>query len=70
MLSFNQLLSAAGLDPAQVRLVRHRDPREQRAVFEAAMNADRRFDEYQESQGTEQVIAQFPSRDVPGGVRR
>ena len=59
MLTFNQLLNAAGLDPADVRLVRHRDPRAQRAVFEAAMNADQRFDEYQESQGAELVITQF-----------
>ena len=50
MLTFNQLLNAAGLDLAAVRLVRHRDPRVQRAVFEAAMNADPRFDEYHENQ--------------------
>jgi hypothetical protein len=38
MLTFNDLLHTANLDPAVVRLVRHRDPqiRVQRAAFEAA----------------------------------
>lgn len=59
--TFNQLLQLAGLDLELVRLVRHRDPNYQRAVFEAAMRGDQSFDEYQAHQGTEQVIAQFRS---------
>jgi hypothetical protein len=59
MLTFNDLLQTVNLDPSLVRLVRHRDPRVQRAVFEAAIKGDPAFDEYQEHQGTEQVIAQF-----------
>ena len=59
MFTFNQVLRHGGFDPALVRLVRHRDPTVQRAVFEAAMRGDPGFDEYQEHQGTEQVIAQF-----------
>lgn len=59
MITFNQLLRYAGLDLELVRLVRHRDPTVQRAVFEAALRADPSFDEYQAHQGTEQVIAQF-----------
>jgi len=59
MITFNQLLRIAGLDPDLVRLVRHRDPNVQRAVFDAAIKGEPSFDEYQEHQGTEQVIAQF-----------
>lgn len=59
MLTFNDLLRAVNLDPVTVRLVRHRDPSVQRAVFEAAIRGDQAFDEYQEYQGTDQVIAQF-----------
>lgn len=59
--TFNQLLQRAGLDLELVRLVRHRDPHYQRAVFEAAMRGDPGFDEYQAHQGTDQVIAQFRS---------
>jgi hypothetical protein len=35
MLTFNQLLRASDVDPDDVRLVRHRDPNVQRAVFDA-----------------------------------
>jgi hypothetical protein len=59
VLTFNDLLRAVNLDPVTVRLVRHRDPNVQRAVFEAAIRGDQAFDEYQEHQGTDQVIAQF-----------
>lgn len=59
MLTFNDLLRTVNLDPAVVRLVRHRDPNVQRAVFEAAIKGDPAFGEYQEHQGTDQVIAQF-----------
>jgi hypothetical protein len=59
VLTFNDLLVSANLEPSTVRLVRHRDPNVQRAVFEAAVKGDPAFDEYQEHQGTDQVIAQF-----------
>ena len=59
MFTFNEMLRRAGIEPAQVRLVRHRDPNVQPAVFAAAMRGDPSFDEYQEHQGTDQVIAQF-----------
>lgn len=61
MLTFNQLLQVGGLDPALVRLVRHRDPdrEKHRLVAKAAFNRDPRFDEYQEVQGTEQVFEAF-----------
>jgi hypothetical protein len=36
-LTFNLLLSAVGIDPAEVRLVRHRDPNHQREVFDVAL---------------------------------
>src|SRR5690349_17959209 len=61
MLTFNQLLRAAGLDPATVRLVRHRDtkPKVHAALYRAALSLDPRFEQYQERQGTPQVIDQF-----------
>lgn len=59
MLTFNHLLHAVDLNPTVVRLVRHRDPKVQWAVFDAAMQGDPAFDEYQEHQGTDQVIVQF-----------
>lgn len=61
MLTFNQLLQVGDLDPRMVRLVRHRDakPKIQRALYDAAVTLDRRFAQYQERQGTPQVIEQF-----------
>ncbi len=59
MLTFNDLLRTVDLNPSLVRLARHRDPNVPRAVFEAGIKGDSAFDEYQEHQGTEQVIAQF-----------
>lgn len=61
MLTFNQLLDVAGLKPATVRLLRHKEskPRTHRALYEAALALDPRFAQYQERQGTPQVIAQF-----------
>lgn len=60
MLTFNQFLRVAGLDPAHVRLVRHKPAREHhRAIFDAAMKSDPRFRAYQEMQGKAQIIAQF-----------
>lgn len=59
MLSFNDLLRIVNLEPGVVRLVRHSERNVQRSVFEAAINSEPAFDEYQEHQGTEQVIAQF-----------
>jgi hypothetical protein len=46
MLTFNQLLRAGGLDPAKVRIMRHKPkPDVHRAVFDAAMRADDAFRE-------------------------
>lgn len=58
-LTFNVLLQAAGLDPAAVRLVRHRDPRHEREVYDAALAEDPSFERYQETQGNPKVIQQF-----------
>jgi len=61
MLTFNQLLRAGDLEPETVRLLRHRDstPRIHRALYASAMTLDPRFEQYQERQGTPQVIEQF-----------
>lgn len=61
MLTFNQLLQRGGLDPRDVRLVRHRDPdrAKHRFLAKAAIDRDPRFHKYQEFQGTEQVIEAF-----------
>jgi hypothetical protein len=61
MLRFNQLLGAGDIDPKGVRLLRHRDSNAtvQRALYDAAVNLDQRFAQYQERQGTPQVIEQF-----------
>jgi len=61
MLTFNQLLRAGALEPETVRLLRHRDstPRVHRALYDAAMMLDPKFEQYQEQQGTSQVIEQF-----------
>jgi hypothetical protein len=68
VLTFNQLLQRGGLDPANVRLVRHKPGHDHhRAVFDAAMKRDPRFREYQERQGTEQVITQFRAAEQLAG---
>jgi hypothetical protein len=61
MLTFNQLLRVGSLTPETVRLLRHRDtkPRIHRALYDAAMKLDPRFAQYQERQGTPQVIEHF-----------
>jgi hypothetical protein len=60
MLTFNQLLLTGGLDPANVRLVRHKPKHDHhRTLFDAAMKNDPLFREYQEIQGKAPVIAQF-----------
>jgi len=63
VLTFNQLLYRGGLDPENVRLVRHRDPHghKHRLVYQAAVNGDARFSEYQEVQSTPQVQDAFRS---------
>jgi hypothetical protein len=63
MLTFNQLLRVGHLEPETVRLLRHRDstPRIHRALYDAAMTLDPKFAQYQERQGTQQVIEQFRS---------
>lgn len=59
MLTFNQLLQTGSLDPANVRLVRHKPKHHHRAIFDAAMRSDQAFREYQETQGSAQVVSQF-----------
>jgi len=61
MLAFNQLLAAGHIDPAGVRLVRHRDPdrSRHRRIFDAARAGDVRFQEYQEVQNSSQTVAAF-----------
>jgi hypothetical protein len=75
MLGFNSLLTTAGLDPAKVRLVRHRHGREyQRLVYQDAIRQDPRFEQYQSGQCNPTVIDQMSSAAVvaafvvdPGG---
>ncbi|MBZ0150814.1 MAG: GIY-YIG nuclease family protein [Planctomycetes bacterium] len=59
VMTFNALLRGAGIDPAGVLLLRHRDPRVQRQVYETAIHADARFDDYQRHQIAPRVIASF-----------
>lgn len=59
VLTFNTLLRAAGIDPARVLLIRHRDPKVQRHVYEAAIHGDPAFDDYQRRQGSPRVVASF-----------
>lgn len=63
MLTFNQLLALGGLEPKDVRLLRHRDPNPgtQRQIVETAIARNEQFDRYQEEQVTEQVIKAFRS---------
>lgn len=63
MLTFNQLLRTADLDPAAVRLARHNGstPAQRRQMRDAAYGLDVAFQRYQERQGKEQVIQQFRS---------
>ena len=64
MLGFNSLLTAAGLDPAKVRLVRHRHGREyQRLVYQDAIRQNPRFEQYQSGQQNPTVIDQMCSAD-------
>ena len=65
MLRFNALLTAAGLDPAAVRLIRHRHERKyQRSVFQDAISRNPRFGEYQAGQDNLTVIEQMSSAKV------
>jgi len=61
VLTLNQLLRSGDLDPKTVRLVRHRDstPKIHRQLYDAGVTLDPRFEQYQERQGTLQVIEQF-----------
>lgn len=64
MLKFNILLVAAGLDPAVVRLVRHRDPKYNRAIYEDAIRRRPRFEQYQSGQGNPRVVSQLQAAQV------
>lgn len=57
MLTFNALLNAVGLDPADVRLVRHKHSKHQAAVYKAAVELDERFETYQRGQSNPKVAA-------------
>lgn len=60
MLRFNTILESEGVDPAGVRLVRHRHgPVYQRAVYLDAIRGEPRFEIYQASQANPRVIAQM-----------
>lgn len=64
MLRFNALLLAAGFDPANVRLVRHRDPTHNRIIYDDALGRHPRFEQYQSGQGNPRVIALLRSAEV------
>lgn len=51
MFSFSSLLSAEGVDPSQVKLVRHQDSRHLRTPFELWRAKDGSFETYQRIQG-------------------
>lgn len=69
MLTFNHFLGIAKLDPSETRLVRHRDSRFQRQVYDAAPKGDQSFERYQETQGNPKVIQQFrTARYIAGFV--
>ncbi len=61
MLTFNELLRVANIDPRTVRLLRHRDskPKIHGALYAAAVDLDPRFAQYQDRQGSPQVVQQF-----------
>jgi hypothetical protein len=62
MLTFGTLLNSAGLDPATVRLVRHRHAsRYQRTVYLDAIHRHPRFEQYQAGQGNPRVISMMCS---------
>lgn len=64
MLRFNNLLASADIDPASVRLVRHRDPIYNRAIYEDAVRRRPRFEQYQAGQGSPRVVALFKAAQV------
>jgi hypothetical protein len=64
MLKFNALLAAADIDPARVRLVRHRDPRYNRAIYDDAIRRHPRFEQYQSGQGNPRVVSLVQSAEV------
>jgi hypothetical protein len=65
VLGFNSLLTAVGLDPAKVRLVRHRHGREyQRLVYQDAIRQDPKFEQYQSGQCNPTVIEQMCSANA------
>lgn len=60
MLTFNTLLRAAKLNPAEIRLVRHcKHGRERQRLFLDAIARDSRFETFQSVQSKEIVITQF-----------
>jgi hypothetical protein len=65
MLTFNALLASVGLDPATVRLIRHKHRREyQRLVYQDAIRAEPRFEQYQAGQCNARVIELIKSAAI------
>ena len=64
MLRFNTLLVAAQIDPTGVRLVRHRDPIYNRAIYEDAIRRHPRFEQYQSGQENPRVVSLMQSAKV------
>jgi len=69
MLTFNQLLRTAQIEPATVRIARHvgSTPAQQRQMRDAAFGLDVAFQRYQERQGKPQIINQFRSAKYLAG---
>jgi hypothetical protein len=60
MLGFNSLLAAVGLDPSEVRLLRHRHwPEYRRLMYQDAIHRDPRFERFQSGQVNPRVIDQI-----------
>lgn len=64
MLRFNTLLTAVGIDSTAVRLVRHRDPTYNRAIYDDAIRRHPRFEQYQSGQGNPRIVSLIKSAEV------
>ncbi|MBI1381728.1 MAG: GIY-YIG nuclease family protein [Planctomycetaceae bacterium] len=64
MLTFNALLAAVNIEPEVVRLVRHRDPKYNRAIYDDAVRRHARFEQYQSVQGSPRVISMLRTAQV------
>ncbi len=59
MLFFNTLLAEVGLDPKDVRMVRHQDHRENVTPYTLWRASDGRFEFYQASQGRDRFKSRY-----------